>query len=48
MTENRSSVVSEKSWDRRPHININVNDIEASVAFYSSLFGMEPTKRRAD
>ncbi|MDO5658619.1 MAG: ArsI/CadI family heavy metal resistance metalloenzyme [Paracoccus sp. (in: a-proteobacteria)] len=36
------------AWSRRPHININVNDIEASANFYAHLFGIEPTKRRAD
>lgn len=36
------------AWQRRPHININVNDISASKHFYSVLFGMEPTKARDD
>lgn len=39
---------SGRAWWRRPHININVNDIEASTAFYSTLFDMEPSTRRQD
>jgi catechol 2,3-dioxygenase-like lactoylglutathione lyase family enzyme len=32
----------------KPHLSINVTDIEASVAFYEKAFGAPPTKRRAD
>ncbi len=30
----------------RPHISIDVRDIQASVEFYTSLFGQAPTKQR--
>ena len=30
----------------RVHLALNVADLEASVAFYSKLFGVEPAKRR--
>ena len=30
----------------RPHINIPVKDIEASVEFYSKVFGTPPSKRK--
>ena len=33
---------------KRIHIGIKVDDIERSVAFYSRLFGAEPTLRRDD
>lgn len=36
------------AWSRRPHININVNDIAASVEFYTHLFGADPSKSRDD
>jgi catechol 2,3-dioxygenase-like lactoylglutathione lyase family enzyme len=32
----------------KPHISLNVSDIEASVAFYSKAFGVAPVKRRPD
>lgn len=32
----------------KPHVSLNVTDIDASVAFYEKAFGMPPTKRRAD
>jgi catechol 2,3-dioxygenase-like lactoylglutathione lyase family enzyme len=32
----------------KPHVSLNVTDIDASVAFYEKAFGMAPTKRRAD
>jgi catechol 2,3-dioxygenase-like lactoylglutathione lyase family enzyme len=32
----------------KPHLSLNVTDIEASVAFYEKAFGVAPTKRRAD
>jgi catechol 2,3-dioxygenase-like lactoylglutathione lyase family enzyme len=32
----------------RFHISINVNDLARSVAFYRTLFGMEPAKLRSD
>jgi catechol 2,3-dioxygenase-like lactoylglutathione lyase family enzyme len=31
----------------KPHISINVSNVDASVAFYESAFGVEATKRRA-
>lgn len=37
-----------ESWSMRPHISINVNNIEKSTEFYSVLFGAQPAKRRAD
>jgi len=30
----------------KPHVSLNVSDIEASVAFYERAFGVPPTKRR--
>jgi catechol 2,3-dioxygenase-like lactoylglutathione lyase family enzyme len=32
----------------KPHISLNVTDIEASVAFYEKAFGVLPVKRRPD
>lgn len=32
----------------RVHINIPVHDLDASITFYSRLFGTDPTKRRED
>jgi catechol 2,3-dioxygenase-like lactoylglutathione lyase family enzyme len=32
----------------KPHISLNVTDIEASAAFYEKAFGVAPTKRRPD
>ena len=32
----------------RVHISLQVNDIEASVAFYNAVFEREPNKRRED
>jgi catechol 2,3-dioxygenase-like lactoylglutathione lyase family enzyme len=32
----------------KPHISLNVTDIEASVAFYEKAFGVAPVKRRPD
>lgn len=37
MNMDKSSFSASKGWNKRPHININVNDIEASTAFYSNL-----------
>jgi catechol 2,3-dioxygenase-like lactoylglutathione lyase family enzyme len=31
----------------KPHLAINVNDVEASTEFYKKLFGLEPSKVRA-
>jgi catechol 2,3-dioxygenase-like lactoylglutathione lyase family enzyme len=30
----------------KPHVSLNVSDIEASVAFYEKAFGVPPSKRR--
>ncbi len=30
----------------KPHVSLNVTDIEASVAFYAKVFGVGPAKRR--
>jgi catechol 2,3-dioxygenase-like lactoylglutathione lyase family enzyme len=30
----------------KPHVSLNVTDIEASVAFYEKVFGVSPSKRR--
>jgi catechol 2,3-dioxygenase-like lactoylglutathione lyase family enzyme len=30
----------------KPHVSLNVTNIDASVAFYSKAFGVGPTKRR--
>lgn len=30
----------------KPHLSLNVSDLEASVAFYAKAFGVEPVKRR--
>jgi catechol 2,3-dioxygenase-like lactoylglutathione lyase family enzyme len=30
----------------KPHVSLNVSNIDASVAFYESVFGTAPTKRR--
>jgi catechol 2,3-dioxygenase-like lactoylglutathione lyase family enzyme len=32
----------------KPHVSLNVTDIDASVAFYEKAFGVPPTKRRPD
>ena len=32
----------------RPHISLDVADLDASIRFYSAVFGTEPTKRRSD
>lgn len=32
----------------RPHISLDVTDLDASIRFYSAVFGIEPTKRRDD
>lgn len=32
----------------KPHVSLNVTDIDASVSFYEKAFGQPPTKRRAD
>ncbi len=28
----------------KPHVSLNVHDVDISVAFYSALFGAEPVK----
>lgn len=33
---------------RKPHISLNVTDVDASVAFYRILFGVEPVKHYHD
>jgi catechol 2,3-dioxygenase-like lactoylglutathione lyase family enzyme len=33
---------------KRLHVNVKVDDIEASIAFYSKLFAAEPGKREPD
>ncbi|MEE4301665.1 MAG: ArsI/CadI family heavy metal resistance metalloenzyme [Pseudomonadales bacterium] len=33
---------------KRLHVNVGVEDLEASVRFYSALFGAEPTLRQHD
>ena len=30
----------------RPHLALNVSDIDRSIPFYSALFGIEPSKTR--
>jgi catechol 2,3-dioxygenase-like lactoylglutathione lyase family enzyme len=30
----------------KPHVSLNVADVDASVAFYSNVFGVPPSKRR--
>jgi catechol 2,3-dioxygenase-like lactoylglutathione lyase family enzyme len=30
----------------KPHVSLNVSNIEASVAFYEKVFGVKPAKRR--
>jgi catechol 2,3-dioxygenase-like lactoylglutathione lyase family enzyme len=30
----------------KPHVSLNVSNVDASVAFYAKVFGVEPTKRR--
>ena len=32
----------------KPHVSLNVTDIEAAVAFYEKAFGVAPVKRRPD
>jgi len=31
---------------QKPHVSLNVRDIDAAVAFYAKAFGVPPTKRR--
>jgi catechol 2,3-dioxygenase-like lactoylglutathione lyase family enzyme len=33
---------------KRFHVHANVDDLTASIAFYSRMFGAEPTRREAD
>lgn len=33
---------------RKPHLSLNVRDVDASVAFYRALFGVEPAKHYHD
>ena len=33
---------------RRMHVGLQVDDLEASIEFYTRLFGVEPTLRRPD
>lgn len=33
---------------KRLHLNLRVTDLDASVPYYTALFGAEPTKRRGD
>lgn len=33
---------------KRFHVHLHVADVEASVAFYTTLFGAKPTKRKPD
>lgn len=33
---------------RKPHLSLNVRDVDASVAFYRALFGAEPVKHYHD
>jgi catechol 2,3-dioxygenase-like lactoylglutathione lyase family enzyme len=30
----------------KPHVSLNVANVDASVAFYEKVFGVAPTKRR--
>jgi catechol 2,3-dioxygenase-like lactoylglutathione lyase family enzyme len=30
----------------KPHVSLNVSDVDASVAFYEKVFGVAPSKRR--
>ncbi len=30
----------------KPHVSLNVTDIDASIAFYEKAFGVPPSKRR--
>src|SRR5210317_1427426 len=33
---------------KRMHVNLSVNDLDASIAFYNSLFACEPSVMKAD
>jgi predicted enzyme related to lactoylglutathione lyase len=33
---------------KRFHVHVSVTDLDASIGFYSNLFGQEPSKRRPD
>ena len=33
---------------RKPHVSLNVRDVDASVAFYRALFGVDPVKHYRD
>ncbi len=33
---------------KRFHVHLGVNDLDQSIRFYSSLFGMEPSVRKGD
>jgi len=37
-----------RSAVRKPHLSLNVHDVDASVAFYRALFGTEPVKHYHD
>jgi catechol 2,3-dioxygenase-like lactoylglutathione lyase family enzyme len=37
-----------KPLARKPHVSLNVRDVDASVVFYRALFGVEPIKHYRD
>ena len=46
MNERTISFSEGPTLQRRIHVGIAVSDVQRSVAFYSTLFGQEPTKTR--
>ena len=42
------SINSALSAVRKPHVSLNVHDVDASVAFYRALFGVAPAKHYRD
>jgi len=39
---------TEKTFLKRFHVHVNVADLDASIGFYSTLFGSEPSVRKPD
>ncbi|MEQ8967650.1 MAG: ArsI/CadI family heavy metal resistance metalloenzyme [Azospirillaceae bacterium] len=42
------SIGAPEVTERKPHIAIDINSLDASLPFYSALFGMQPDKLKSD